>query len=425
MSLDKLSPTRTEPLPPTMRALVLDGRGVEHLGLRRVPTPRPGPRQLVCRVDAAGVCTSVNKLIEQGPDHPLMHGWDPSRYPVILGDEGAVTVLDVGTELRGRFETGQRFAVQPAVDHAPITNRPRYRNAGRAVRKIAVGYTLPGLLAEYVLIGEEVLAAGCLVPIPDGIPYSHSAIAEPLSCVVSSHAHHLHLTQVDGTSPRKATIGIGRDSIVVIIGAGPMGRMHLDLALAALPRAVVIADLLDERLEKSSALFSQRAAEHSINLTTVNSKTNDLVAVVDALTDGRGADDVIVAVASSSAIEGAQHLVARYGVLNLFGGLPATQTTVAIDGRLVHYREINITGSSGGGPWDLRETLDLMAKSCIDPALHIAHIGDLGHAAEALEMARDQGSEGKAVLYPHRPAPALRTVPRWDARDELLYLAAL
>ncbi len=73
----------------------------------------------------------------------------------------------------------------------------------------------------------------------------------------------------------------------------------------------------------------------------------DLAAVVDQLTEGSGADDVIVTVADRAVVEAAQRLLARFGVLDLFAGLPPGQELVAIDGRYVHYREVNITGLLG------------------------------------------------------------------------------
>jgi D-arabinose 1-dehydrogenase-like Zn-dependent alcohol dehydrogenase len=103
------------------------------------------------------------------------------------------------------------------------------------------------------------------------------------------------------------------------------------------------------------------------------------------------------------------------------GSLPAAH--VAIDGRLVHYREVNITGSSGGGPWDVMEALRLMADGEIDPGIHIAHVGDLEHAPQLLEMARGQAIDGKAVVYPHRRTSSLLSVSGWGAEDERRYLA--
>src|SRR5208282_4236817 len=98
---------RAPTIPDEMRAVVLDGVGFSHLGVRRVPTPRPGPQQMLARVDAAGICTSLIKLIEQGPNPPLLSGWDITRFALILGDEGSVTLAAVGADLRARYSPGQ------------------------------------------------------------------------------------------------------------------------------------------------------------------------------------------------------------------------------------------------------------------------------------------------------------------------------
>jgi len=149
----------TPVIPETMRAFVLDGTGREHAAVRRVPTPVPGPGQLLGRVDAAGICSSVNKVIGQGPEHSLMYGRDLAAHPAILGDEGAITVVAAGDDdAADEYPVGARYAVQPAVDVPPVTNREWYANGGNGVRKVALGYTLPGLLAEFVLVTREASA---------------------------------------------------------------------------------------------------------------------------------------------------------------------------------------------------------------------------------------------------------------------------
>ncbi len=412
-------------VPDQMRATVISGRGTHQLAVRRVPVPQPGRQQLLARVDAAGICTSVNKLIDQGAEHPLMHGWDPAVHPAIVGDEGVVTLVEVGDGLRDQWSVGQRCSVQPAVDHAPINHLGRYTDGGRGAAKIAVGYSLPGLLAEYILIGEEVLAAGCLLPLPDdSLPAGHAAIAEPISCIISSHAHHMHLSQPDRTQARVAQTGLARGGVTVVIGAGPMGRIHVDLAIAARPKAIIVTARRAERLQWLHENFNERAAAAGVELVTVVAGNGDLAATIARVSKGRGADDVIVTAADGSLMESVQHLVARYGVLDLFAGLPPGKETIGIDERFVHYQEINITGSSGGGPWDVIETLRLMAAGEIDAAAHIGHVGDLAHAPELLQMAREGRVQGKAIVYPHRHADTIMDVPRWDAADEQRYLAA-
>ena len=419
-----IAPGSVGPIPAEMRATVLAGRGTAALSVRSIRVPRPGPRQLLARVDAAGICTSVNKLIDQGAEHPLMHGWDPAEHPAIVGDEGVVTVVEVGRELEGKWVPGQRCAVQPAVDIAPINHLERYADDGRGVAKVAVGYSLPGLLAEYILVTEEVLEAGCLLPLPDDrLPAGHAAIAEPISCIISSHAHHLHLSQPVRTEARSATNGLRRGGVTVVIGAGPMGRIHVDLAISARPRLIIATARRDERLRWLHQTFGSRAEAAGVELVTVNNRAGDLAATVLGRTAGAGADDVIVTAADGPLMESVQHLVARYGVLDLFAGLPAGRETIGIDERFVHYQEINITGSSGGGPWDVTESLRLMVAGEIDAAAHIGHVGDLAHAPELLEMARTGRVQGKAIVYPHRPSERIMDVDRWSADDEQRYLA--
>jgi threonine dehydrogenase-like Zn-dependent dehydrogenase len=413
----------TPTIPAEMRALVLDGTGFSHLGVRRVPTPRPGPQQMLARVDAAGICTSLIKLIEQGPNHPLLSGWDITRFPLILGDEGSVTLVEVGAGLRTRYCPGQRYVIQPAVDCAPINHRERYRDHARGINKVAVGYTLGGHLAEYILISEEILAAGCLLPLPDAtLPYAHAALSEPFSCVISAQDHHVHLTQENPLGPRGVVKGLKPGGVTVILGAGAMGRMHVALAMSYRPRAIVSADLVESRLGVVKMLFGPRAAALGIELRTLNPAVEDLQRVVSELTNYAGADDVIVAVGARQVIADAQRLVGRGAVLNLFGGLKKGEDTVGFDTSLVHYQEINITGSSGGSPWDVARTLELMAAREIDAGDHIARIGDLAHAAEFLQMIKAQAIDGKAVVYPHRSANQIMAVKSWTAQDEQDYL---
>ncbi len=139
---------------------------------------------MLCRVDAAGVCASVLKLIDQGPAHTLMGGWDPAKFPIVVGDEGSVTVVEVGEKLLGQYRAGQRFGIQPAVDVGPINHRERYRDNAAGMNKCAVGYTLWGNMAEYILISEEVLEGKCLLPLPDEkLPYFAVSMGEPISCI--------------------------------------------------------------------------------------------------------------------------------------------------------------------------------------------------------------------------------------------------
>ena len=150
-------------VPEMMQAVLLSGVGLENVSCREVPVPAVGGDQLLCRVDAAGVCTSILKLMAQGSTHTYLNGWDLTTYPVTLGDEGSLTVVKVGANLVDRYRPGQRLGLQPAADVPPICHRERYTNNGDGMTKCGVGYTLGGNLAEYLLVQEELVAGRCLL----------------------------------------------------------------------------------------------------------------------------------------------------------------------------------------------------------------------------------------------------------------------
>ncbi|MCC5830114.1 MAG: zinc-binding dehydrogenase [Phycisphaeraceae bacterium] len=404
-------------LPATMKALVLRGRGFENLAVEEVPVPQPGPRQLLARVDAAGVCTSILKLLAQGPDHTFLNGWDLTRFPVILGDEGSVTLMSVGAELAHRYSPGERFAVQPAVDHPPINHRDRYRNEARGMNKVAVGYSLPGHLAQYMLIPEEVLEAGCLLPLPSPeLPFFAVSMSEPISCVVSAQDRQIHLTKESPFAPRVPRLGMLEGGITAVIGAGAMGRMHAELAMRFRPRAVIVADLLDERLTITHNRLGDKARRLGIELVTV--KPDELEAAVERLSNGGGVDDLVLAVGVQPVQQQALKLLGVGGVANLFGGLPRGKHILEVDAIRVHYDEIKLVGSSGGQPSDMIATLKAIHEEQIDPGNYVHGVGGLAHAPEILRAIEAAKVDGKAILYPHADLPDFKTVDHWDGQRE-------
>jgi len=168
--------------------------------------------------------------------------------------------------------------------------------------------------------------------------------------------------------------------------------------------------------------LAPRAQELGIALHTVNPRAADLKKLVDELTDNRGADDVIVAVGSATAMQTGLSLVGRGAVLDLFGGLKKGEEVVGFDTGIIHYQGINVTGSSGGYPWDIARALELMAAHEIDAGIHITRIGDLEHSPEFLRMIITQEIDGKAVVYPHRRTRKIHSVESWSAQDEKDYL---
>ena len=404
-------------IPDTMRAVVLRGVGFDNLAIETLPVPEPGPDQLLARVDAAGICTSLIKTIAHGGGHTYFYGQNLAKFPAILGDEGSVTIARVGTNLKDRFSVGERFVVQPAVDSPPINNLERYENSPQAVNKLGCGYTLPGHLSEFMLIPEEVLQADCMISLAKPYPpYAHAAIAEPFSCCVSGQSHHVRVVTSSLSKPRRAVSGLKSDGILLVVGLGAMGRMNIEVAIASGTKTIIGVEPLESRRTKTNTLFAERLKKFGGALRIETPDRASLA--VKELTSGRGVDDLIVAVASQSAIEQSLPLLAKGGVANLFAGLRQNESKINFDGNAIHYDELVITGSSGGIAWDLQQTLDYMSAGKIKPAQHIKKIGSLDHAIDLIDDVRCQKLDGKAVLYPHIKLPKPLIVDGWTASDE-------
>lgn len=414
---------KTFTIPETMTAVICRGVGFENIQVARVPVPAVGDNQLLCRVDAAGVCTSILKLVAQGSKHTFLNGWDVEKFPVILGDEGSVTVVKVGKNLAGQYQPGQRFGIQPAVDVAPICHRERYANQAEGMKKCAVGYTLGGNLAEYLLIQEEVLQGKCLLPLPsDDLSYFAVSMAEPISCVYSAQERQYHIHKADPFAPRVPKLGLLPGGTAVVIGAGSMGRMHLEMAMRFRPKTLIISDLIQERMDIALRTVGEKAKRLGIRLVAVNGA--NLKEELMRLSNGNGADDIILAVGVQPVQQAALDLLGKGGVANLFGGLPKGKNMLQIDAIKVHYDEIKVVGSSGGEPSDLKATLDAIANRDIDPGNYVCGVGALRHAPEVLKMIEAAKVDGKVILYPHADVPDLRFVEHWDAAKEEQFLEA-
>ena len=400
----------------------MSGTGWENVAVSEIATPRPNENQLLARVDAAGVCTSLLKIIAQGKDHTYFNGWDPVKYPVTLGDEGAVTLVEVGENLNDQYEVGQRFSIQPAVHHPPINFKDRYNNNGENMDKTAVGYTLGGNLAQYILILEEVIAGESLVPLPSGdVPYFAASMAEPISCVVSAHERHIHIMQDSLNAPRRAELGILAGGVCIVVGAGAMGKIHIELALRYRPAHLVVSDLSDERLGWVQKNLGLKAESRGVQLHTA--KPDSIEDLIHKISNNRGADDIILAVGVQPVQQKALDWLARGGVANLFGGLKKGEHMLELDAIRVHYEDIKVVGSSGGVPRDITTTLELMADGSIDVGNHVGLIGSLDNAVTALHYIEEMKTEGKTVLYPHiRQTEMFPAAEGWTAEKEKDFL---
>jgi threonine dehydrogenase-like Zn-dependent dehydrogenase len=285
------------------------GKGVESVGRgglpEEVPVGTPGPDQLLVRVDAVGLCFSDVKLIRQGGDHPKLYGRDLATEPTRLGHEAAVTIVAVGKELASRFHPGQRLAIQPDI----------YVGG----RSTAYGYTIPGALIGYHLIGPEVLAAddgAYVVPVTDDMGYAETALTEPWACVEAAYSQRRRVEPAPG----------GRTWVV---GRRDDARRYVFGDVLSNAREVVVSGLGEEMLAAA------RAAAHATKIVVAD----------EAAVAGPFDDIIMLAPRSPQLVARAADALAFRGVLNLVADEPIEPVEIDI-GRL-HYHYTAYVGTSG------------------------------------------------------------------------------
>ena len=343
-----------------MKAAVL--RAPNEFVVDSVATPKAGPGELVLRVKAATVC---------GTDIRILRGRKTKgvRFPSILGHEFAGEVVDVGPGVT-QFSCGDRVCADPVMPCRACA----YCKMGRenvCLNRQAIGYEFDGAFAEFLRVPAVALQSGNVVRMPEGMRYEAAALAEPLACCLNGM--------------RNAEVGLG--DAVVVIGAGPIGLMHAALARRAGARLVVMSEPNPGR--------RQAAAERGVDR-TVDPSAEDLGGVVRGLTDGLGADVVILAIGAAPLANEALGMVRKGGRVNLFAGF-ATGDAPAMDVNAIHYNEIAVTGASALSRRDYEMALQLLATGQIDAASLITHRFGIADAVAALAEA-ESGRALKVVI---------------------------
>ena len=322
-----------EPLPRRILAWRLKGAGFAHLGADggpdEVPFPPYGEDDVIGRVEAVGICFSDAKLVRAGGSHPRLRGRDLAAAPVTPGHEVTLTVVGVGERRRGQVRLGGRYILQPDV---------YYRG-----RTLAVGYQLPGALAQYVVLGREVLEGdeGCyLVPLPEQVGSVEGALIEPWTCVMAAYqiAARTHLR----SSGTLRLYGFAGQPVLDLAGT-TFGAVPERLGVPLPP-----ADSAAPPPRKVIASGLSRA-----NREAVQSWAGALGVPV-AWQDGappRGADDVVVAGIPHPADWMARlfAVLPRHAVVSLHLQPEfATATTLACDIGRIHYQGIRLVGRCDG-----------------------------------------------------------------------------
>ncbi len=351
-------------IPDTMQALVY--HGVNDVRLETVPVPEIGPGELLIRVHTCGICGTDLKKIATGSH----------SAPRIFGHETTGVIAAVGEGVRS-FSPGDRVMVFHHIPcgncyyckHKVFAQCPTYKKVGATAGYEPSG----GGFSEYVRVMDWIVSKGGVVRIPDGVSFEQASFIEPVN------------TCMKGVE----TLRLKPGESVLVIGQGPIGIILGVLARRCGAR-VITSDLFPQRHTISKAFGLEE---------NIDASTRDTLEAVMALTEGRGADAVILAVAGNGLIRPAINATRPGGRVLLFA--QTQHGEAVIDPAAVCVEEKSLLGSYSASVDLQRESEQFVLGGEMEMERLISHRFPLQEAVQALELAAHPKPDSmKIVIQP-------------------------
>lgn len=333
------------------------------LKVAEVKYPQVGKGDVVIRVKAAAICGTDGRIITGKKTKGV-------RYPSVIGHEFSGEIVEVGEDVT-QLQVGDAIAVDPVIPCRSCV----YCRIGKenvCLNRQAIGYEFDGAFAEYVRIPEIALASGNVFKIPKGMSYEAAALAEPLACCINGQKN----------------VGVELGDTVVIIGAGPIGLMHILLARFSGATNIIVSELNEQRREAAARC----GATHIIDSTQEN-----LSDVVKGITEGAGADVVIIAIGIPGLVNPSLELARKGGRVNLFAGF-SKDDMAEIDVNIIHYNELIVTGASALSREGYKQALSLISSGLIDIEALITHRFSLDEINQAM-LSAQKGDAIKIIIH--------------------------
>jgi len=206
----------------------------EDIRIEDAPEPTPGAGDVKIRVRACSACRTDVKISRFGHQN--------ITPPRVMGHEIAGEVVEVGADVKG-WAAGDRVQVIAAIP----CGKCRECLAGRMTicpNQTSMGYQFDGGFAEFMVVPSTVLAVDGLNRIPEGVSYAEASVAEPLACAINA----------------QELVRIEPGNVVVVIGSGPIGCLHVRVAKSKGAGRVFLVELSRERLDMAANLVNPDAA---------------------------------------------------------------------------------------------------------------------------------------------------------------------
>jgi L-iditol 2-dehydrogenase len=327
----------------------------KNIEIKEVDDPKLSDGDILIKVDSCAICGTDVKIYR--------HGYAGVEFPLIIGHELAGTIVQSYSD-KTNYKIGDRVTINPNIPCGVCYYCQR--GLQTACDKICIiGIHTNGGFADYIKIPGKAVDQGCMFQIPEKVTFEEATLIDPASCAVNA-------AELSNIKP---------GDFVVVIGAGPVGCLNVEVAKNNGASKTILIDISSERLEQ--AQFTEADM-------FINSTKESPVDKILKETNKRGADVVIVACASGDAQEKAIKMVAKRGNVNLFGGLPKESPFIKFDSNLVHYKESYVIGTHGGSNRHCGIALDMISSGRIKAGEYISSKFKLSEFSDGLTLAEEQ-----------------------------------
>jgi L-iditol 2-dehydrogenase len=324
------------------------------------PVPQIGAGEILVKVMASGICGS-----------DVMEWYRIKKAPLVLGHEIAGEIV-AGGEGVIRYKPGDRVFVS---HHIPC-NTCHYclRGYHTACETLHTTNYDPGGFAEYIRIPSLNVDRGVFL-LPDGMSFDAGVFVEPLACVVRG----------------QRTAGLQPGQVVLILGSGISGLLHLLLARSLGAGRIIATDISAYRLEMARQLGAD----------AVFDARKDIPARLREINDGRLADLVIVCTGALAAFKQALQSVDRGGTILCFATTePGVDLPVPINE--FWRNEIKLMPSYGNSPLDATQAIELIRSGRVHVERMITHRLPLAETGRGFRLVAEGGESMKVIVEPQR-----------------------
>lgn len=345
-----------------MKAVVLNAPN--DFAPAELPKPEIGDNDMLLQMKKAAICGTDMRILTGAKTKGV-------RYPSVIGHEMCGVIAEVGKNITG-FEVGDKVSIANVIPCGSCPACLEGRENACMNRK-AIGYEFNGGFEEYILIPEIAIKSGNVMKLPKQVSFTAGALIEPLSCCIRGLKN----------------AGTGFNDSVLIVGAGPIGLMHMQLSKIAGAKQVIVSEPNEMRRQIALELGADRV---------VDPTEEDLEKIVKEATQGMGADVIIMAIGVPSLVNSTLKLCRKGGTVNLFAGFAGTGEC-SIEVNTIHYNEINVNGSTAYKREDYLEAADMVVSGKINLDKIATHTYKLDEFQEAYEMCKS-GKGLKILIEP-------------------------